>query len=794
MERLIKLLWRKVYSKLPFRALRLKTKFFVYASILLVTLTITIAVFVEVHFNMIISAQAHKRGRSIARHLAATTVQPLLYYDYLSLQQKAEKALIEDDISFVAITDKENILAAFATRYKNHPRTVETLPFIDSLEVRVEYINCIKKRLLIFTTPVYVQNSPAKWGSIQIGLSMESTQRAILNMKLILFSIGLPLIIIGSIWIKFLTQKITSPVESLIEATKQAARGNLDHQISINVKNELKVLVDSFNQMIQEIKKSRYRLQEWGQDLEKKVEERTHELKQSEAKYRSLIENSLSGIFILQNDKIIFANHRLEQITGYSISNLKALPSVFDIIIPEERKTIQEKFSNRNGKQSQKCEFRIKTNDNKTIWIETNSSHIIFNDEPALQISAHDITEKRRIEERLLHAQKMESIGTLASGIAHDFNNLLGGILGLSSNLMEIMPEKGPYYDDVEYIAKVAKQGADLTAQLLTFSKKGNFERNRIDVNYLISDVVNLLSHTIDRAISIETKFESEILEIKADGSQIQQAILNICLNARDAMPAGGLLTIETKKTYIDNTMSVQFAGISNGHYICISISDTGIGMDNETQKRIFEPFFSTKEKKQGTGLGLAMVYNIVKNHKGYINVYSEPEKFTNMNVYLPAVSPEDRSEVEICDIKDDFIKKYLQPQKIHDNSKILLVDDEPVIRNVAEKILVDAGYTVMVANDGLEAVNLYRNNPKQIGLVILDLIMPNQGGIETYFILRQIDDDVKVLISSGYSKDGNIQELLNSGAQGYIQKPFFARELVRIIREILEEKEVMTA
>ena len=787
-ERLKQSFFKKVVKKLHLESLKLRTKFILYTAILLVTLTILMVIFAELHFNKIITSQAHKRGRSIARHLAATTAQPLLYYDYLSLQRQAEKALIEDDVSFVAITDKENNLAAFATNFKNHPKTTDILPVSDNLKVKMEYITCIKKSLLVVTAPVFVQNSSTKWGTIHIGLSMESTQKAMLMMLLILISIGLPIIILGSIWIKYLAQKIATPIELLIEATEQAARGNLDQTISIKVKNELKVLVDSFNKMIQEIKKSRHRLQQWGQDLEIKVQERTIELKQSEEKYRSLVENSVAGIFLLQSNKLVFSNHRLEQITGYSIAEMKELSTIFELVLLKDRDLIKGKFSENNKMKPQKCEFRIRTKDNKIKWIDSNASQITYNDKPALQVTARDITEKRKIDERLLQAQKMESIGTLASGIAHDFNNLLGGILGLASNLMEVMTENSSYYDDVEYIAKVAKQGSDLTGQLLAIGKGGRYEIKIVDVNYIISDVVKLLSRTIDRAIAIENHLASDLIEIKGDENQIRQAILNICINARDAMPDGGFMTLETKNIYIDDSTSDQFAGISTGHYICISISDTGIGMDEATQKRIFEPFFSTKEKKQGTGLGLAMVYSIIKNHDGYINVYSEPGKFTNVKVYLPAAKRDNQIADKSNDLDDDFIKKYLKPEKIRNSEAILLVDDEPVIRTVAEKILKDAGFSILIANDGEEAVNIYRNNIECINLVILDLIMPNQGGVETYFILKQINEHVKVLISSGFSQDDNIQELLNSGACGYIQKPFFARELLTTVREILAE------
>ncbi|MEW6326971.1 MAG: response regulator [Thermodesulfobacteriota bacterium] len=384
--------------------------------------------------------------------------------------------------------------------------------------------------------------------------------------------------------------------------------------------------------------------------------------------------------------------------------------------------------------------------------------------------------EKEILQEQLFQAQKMEAIGTLAGGIAHDFNNLLSGILGYASYGKMLLSEGHPVYRHIEIIEKSAERAAELVRQMLGFARGGKYQVRKVNCNQIIEEVVRLLSRTIDKSISIETHLTPDLAPILADMVQIQQVILNICINARDAMPQGGRLILETANVTLDEVYAWKHLGATPGRYILISISDTGIGMESAVKKRIFEPFFTTKEKGKGTGLGLAMVYGIVKSHGGYVNFYSEKGRGTRFNVYLPIARG------------DEFDIPATGPTAIPEGKEtIFLIDDEEVIRDMGKEVLESLGYKVLLARDGSEALEIYAEKKDVIDLVILDIVMPRIGGKKTFKKLKEINPKIKVIISSGYSVNGEAQDMLNSGACGFIQKPYRVDELSAIVRQALD-------
>ena len=395
--------------------------------------------------------------------------------------------------------------------------------------------------------------------------------------------------------------------------------------------------------------------------------------------------------------------------------------------------------------------------------------------------AAQDITERKQAEEerenlraQLVQAQKMEAIGTLAGGVAHDFNNLLMGIQGRTSLIMLETDRFHPSFEHLQEIENCIQKAAKLTKQLLGFARGGKYEIKPTDLSELVENSVHMFGRT-RKDITIFKKYEEKLRPAAVDQSQIEQVLLNILINAWQAMPEGGDLYIQTKNEILYENF-VRAYGVAPGKYIKIAIRDTGIGMDEKTMNRVFDPFFTTKKKERGTGFGLASAYGIIKNHNGIITVESAKDKGTTFHVYLPA---SDKPVIEE--------QKY--EQKISVGSEtVLLVDDETMIIDVSVQMLKKMGYDVLTANNGREAIEIFKQNNDRVAIVILDLIMPGMGGGEVYERLKEIDSNVKVLLSSGYSIDGQAAEILNRGCDGFIKKPFKLNELSYKLRELISK------
>ena len=388
---------------------------------------------------------------------------------------------------------------------------------------------------------------------------------------------------------------------------------------------------------------------------------------------------------------------------------------------------------------------------------------------------AQDITERAQLQEQLQQVQKIEALGTLAGGIAHDFNNLLMAIQGHVSLILLDAPSAARYIEKLRSIDRLVKSGAELTRQLLGFARAGKYDVKPVDINELIENSSDMFGRT-RKEIEIEKQLEPALWTVEADRGQIEQVLLNIYVNAWQAMPAGGKLSIKSGNTLLQPD-DVEPWGIRPGRYLKIVIADTGIGMDEDTLKRIFDPFFTTKEMGRGTGLGLASAYGIIKNHGGFIDVASQKGKGTIFTIYLPASGKPVSSEIRSADV----LQKGTET--------ILFVDDEEEILAVSEEILQTLGYQALVARNGREALEIYRNNRNSIDLVILDMIMPGMSGGETHDALRKIDPHVRVLLSSGYSLDGQANEILQRGCDGFLQKPFDITALSIKLKEILGSK-----
>jgi signal transduction histidine kinase/CheY-like chemotaxis protein len=385
-----------------------------------------------------------------------------------------------------------------------------------------------------------------------------------------------------------------------------------------------------------------------------------------------------------------------------------------------------------------------------------------------------ELSERQRLEKQLIQAQKMEAIGTLAAGIAHDFNNLMMAIQGRTSLMLGDIDPSHPFHEPLKGIEAHLRNATDLTRRLLGFARGGKYEVRSIHVNDVIREQNRLFGRT-RKEITIEETLAPSLWTVKADQSQIEQVLLNLYINAWQAMPSGGTLRIRTENKVFDEDQ-VRPHQARAGEYVVISVSDTGIGMDAETQRRIFEPFFTTKEMGHGNGLGLASVYGIVRNHDGFIRVQSRPNRGTSFMICIPAqrrtVAVERKSNTEL----------------VRGGGTVLLVDDEPMILEIGKMMLQRLGFEVQTACGGEEALQVFKVDPARIALVILDMIMPDLSGGETFDRLKAIRPEVKVLLSSGYSIDGEAAGILERGCSGFIQKPFDIQALSMKIRQILGE------
>lgn len=510
------------------------------------------------------------------------------------------------------------------------------------------------------------------------------------------------------------------------------------------------------------------------------------EQKRLEEQLRKLshaVEQSPSIIIITDvKGNIEYVNPKFTQVTGYAFEEVRGQNSRFlksSQTPPEEYKNLWDTITNGGEWRG---EFHNKKKNGELYWEFASISPITNQAGITTHFLAvkEDITERKRLEEQLRQSQKMEAVGTLAGGVAHDFNNLLTAILG-NLELVKLKAMKGePVETPLEEIAHVTNRAALLTQQLLAFSRRQILQPVPLNLNDSVYNMNNILPRLLGEHIELELRLEGKLCLVKADPTQMEQVIMNLCINARDAMPKGGKLIIKTQNTVLDDSYTKSHPWVQRGGYVLLEVDDSGCGMDKSTLERIFEPFFTTKEPGKGTGLGLSMVYGIVKQHQGYINVYSEPGQGSSFKIYLPCL----REALVVEAIKEEA------PRSVAGKETILLAEDEEYLRETIRQILEMYGYTVLTAKDGKEAVDLYEQQKDQIDLVILDAVMPQMGGMEAAGFINAINPSQKILFSSGYSAEGIHRTFTIGTDLHFIQKPYTAQALAQKVREVLEKDE----
>jgi two-component system, cell cycle sensor histidine kinase and response regulator CckA len=517
-----------------------------------------------------------------------------------------------------------------------------------------------------------------------------------------------------------------------------------------------------------------------SQQLASAIDNQRHEeaLRHSEARYRSLVQSAVYGIYRASIDgRFLDVNPALIHMLGYdSAEEVLTLDTQREVFLePSAHAHLMQEFQRTGKLDSAEVRWKRKDGGAITVRLSGRSADSADDRDAALEIIAEDVTERRALEDQFRQAQKMEAVGRLAGGVAHDFNNLLMVVSGYTEVLLEELNENDPLLPKVQAIQQAADRATTLTRQLLAFSRKQLLELKVVDVNAIVADMERLLRPLIGENIDLTTKLYPNVGHTRADAGQLEQVIMNLVVNAKDAMPNGGRILIQTSEEELD-AVRREHSLIQPGSYILLSVSDTGGGMDKETQSRIFEPFFTTKEKGKGTGLGLSTVYGIVKQSGGYIFAHSDVGSGTSFRIYLPKVTdPGGQAGV---------VKYHQAP--IGGTETVLLVEDEESVRELVRETLKNKGYSVMEACDGVSGMKAAESHQGKIDILITDVVMPGMSGRELAQRITISRPTIKVLFLSGYTEDAIIHEGVLDPGTAFLQKPFTLQALARKVRDVL--------
>ncbi len=769
---------------------KLRTKLAVVFSFLLGVL----AVLIYSYFPKQYENQAYNtivtKAESIA-NMTAYSISPALYFEDLGGIEDAFNAAMQDaNLEYlVLLDDSDRVVSSYnydlakLADYR-HPSDRDR----------------VSPACRTFNIARPVLHNDRRIGALYLGLSLRDLKSNIRRGRWFIAELSLAIFVAGVMIIMWISAIITDPLKNIVETVNFITKGDFNRRVNLKSRDEIGHLGHSFNQMLDKLSFAYQELEDLNRNLELRVEERTKELrreiderkraeqnlKASEEFNRGIVDNSPLGILYLNVEgEVIYENPVNSQMWGGRPGKESQVIGRRIQEIPEFKAAGADLIVKRvlSGEKLGGDEIEISAHPGITRILEIHAAprYDLQDKISGAIIMFVDITGIKALEEQLLQAQKMESIGTLAGGIAHDFNNILTGIIGNAEMAMMNVDERPEAINYLKNVVKSANRAAELTAQLLAFGRRKMERPLPANLNFCIDEAVKFMQRTISPLVEINVQKEPNLKVVDADTGQIHQVLVNLIINASDAMPEGGQLWLRSQNVYIDQQYRASKTEVSPGDYVKLTVEDTGAGIKPEIIDRIFEPFFTTKEMGRGTGLGLAMVYGIVQGHNGWIEVESRLGEGAVIAIFLPV-----RSEVEPF--------RPIQPKEEPPTLKtagagelILLVDDEETVRDLGERILKINGYEILIARDGMEAVEIYRNHLREIALVILDLTMPRKSGRETLKELLELNAEVKVIVSSGFDKSGAVQELIDMGAREFLPKPFEINKFLNIVRENLD-------
>ena len=517
--------------------------------------------------------------------------------------------------------------------------------------------------------------------------------------------------------------------------------------------------------------------------------EAEEDLKESEQKFRMLTETSLVGVYVLQDNVFRYVNPVAARMFGYSADEVIDKIGPLQVVLPEDLPLVQENIRKRiSGEiETKHYEFRGITKDKRQVEIELYGSRILYHGRPAIVGSVIDITErnhamreKEKMQAQVFQLQKMEAIGIMTSGVAHDLNNILTVVQGHAELGIMRLDEKQPVRHDLEEILDATIKGTSLTHQLLLFGRKSPLELVPVNINAVMNNLEKMLKRLIGKNSALTFELADDIWMIKADTGNIQQVIMNLVINAGDAITGGGTITVRTENRVVDDNNSRDIPESHPGNYVCLTVVDTGTGIDQQIIHRIFEPFFTTKDKEKGTGLGLSVVYGIAKQHNGWVNVYSTYGKGTTFKVYFPAV----------LTLQAGAVQESVSFKELYGNGeRILLVEDEESMLNFVKIVLSENGYTVFSASSAQEAVKIFKQENHDFALVFSDVVLPDSSGVRLAEELQFYKPELLCLLTSGYTDEKSQWALIQEKGYPFIQKPYTLYDLFKTIKDIFNTR-----
>ena len=764
----------------------IKTKVMIVSVLTIMAVVGGMATYFIMMETALLKGELKKRAMALVENFARNCNYPLLLEDEPAIGKLATTMMKEDDILFVRVTGAGDRLLFYGAK----GRRIDDVGLARVSSTKPREVSIFESNGALFISlPIwppfeegFISERPARdagqltpLGRATFVFSLAETNAAIMETLkttlLVATLIAMAMVVILMVGLR----RFITPLLVLVRGIRELSAGRLSHRVNITRGDELGELAGAFNDMAQNLEKSRERLEDYNQNLEETVRWRTEALAASEARYRAFFESTGTAMAIIEEDGVIsLVNAEFEKMFGYARAEVEGRMAWAALFTGDEAGKMKA-YLDRRGANPQEApaheEFRVCAGDGRLKHAFATISPV-----PGTKkriSSLIDISDRKRFEEGFQQLQKMEAVGTLAGGIAHDFNNLLMGIQGYASLMLLNTESRHPHFEYLKMIEQTVQSGADLTRQLLAFARGGKYEIKTTDLNGILEKTSLLFGRT-KKEIRIEKKFASDLWSVDVDRGQIEQVLMNLYVNAWHAMPGGGDLTLETANVVLPG----ESGGPPNakpGDHVKVSVMDTGVGMDEKTKSRIFEPFFTTKEMGRGTGLGLATVYGIVQGHGGAIAVESQKGHGASFHIYLPASKGQVVRETDPVGVP------------VRGKETLLIVDDEEMILGVSEALATRLGYRVVAAKSGREAVEIYRERGNEIDAVILDMVMPGMNGKETLDLLKGMNPEIRVIFSSGYSLDSMASEITQDGCRAFIQKPFTLLALSQKIREALD-------